>query len=176
VGLWIVDARNISRRLLLAARKLSRDLVSELDRSASALLLSLFAPSDINRSGWGCALGAENSQTGEPLEPDPGHAGVGKPKRPNDRWSAESRFPGRPGGGFFVGAAKDSSAFNIRLNGEPYRLNGEARLSALIAALKMRPTRIAVELNCEVVPKADYDKTILKAGDQLEIINFVGGG
>ena len=138
--------------------------------------LSLFAASDINRSGWGCALGAENSQTGEPLEPDPGHAGVGKPKRPNVRWSAESRFPGRPGGGFFVGAAKDSSAFTITLNGEPYRVDGEARLSALIAALKMRPTRIAVELNREVVPKADYDKTILKAGDQLEIINFVGGG
>jgi len=75
-----------------------------------------------------------------------------------------------------VGAAKDSSGFSITLNGEPYRLDGEARLSALIAALKMRPTRIAVELNCEVVPKADYDKTILKAGDQLEIINFVGGG
>src|SRR6516162_2733528 len=94
--------------------------------------LSLFAASDINRSGWGCALGAENSQTGEPLEPDPGHAGVGKPKRPNDRWSAESRFPGRPGGGFFVGAAKNSSAFTITLNGEPYRVDGAARLSALI--------------------------------------------
>lgn len=75
-----------------------------------------------------------------------------------------------------MGAGKDSSAFTITLNGEPYRVDGEARLSALIAALKMRPTRIAVELNREVVPKADYDKTILKAGDQLEIINFVGGG
>ena len=75
-----------------------------------------------------------------------------------------------------MGAAKDSSAFTITLNGEPYHLDGEARLSALIVALKMRPTRIAVELNREVVPKADYDKTILKAGDQLEIINFVGGG
>jgi sulfur carrier protein len=75
-----------------------------------------------------------------------------------------------------VGAANDSSAFTITLNGEPYRLDGEARLNALLTALKMRPTRIAVELNREVVPKADYDKTILKAGDQLEIINFVGGG
>ena len=72
--------------------------------------------------------------------------------------------------------AKDSGAFTITLNGEAYRLEGEARLSTLIAALKMRPPRIAVELNREVVPKAHYDKTILKAGDQLEIINFVGGG
>ena len=75
-----------------------------------------------------------------------------------------------------MGAAKDSGAFTITLNGEAYRLEGEARLSTLIAALKMRPPRIAVELNREVVPKAHYDKTILKAGDQLEIINFVGGG
>jgi sulfur carrier protein len=75
-----------------------------------------------------------------------------------------------------VGAAKDSGAFTITLNGEPYRLDGEARLGALITALKMRRTRIAVELNREVVPKADYDNTILKSGDQLEIINFVGGG
>ena len=75
-----------------------------------------------------------------------------------------------------MGAAKDSGAFSITLNGEPYRLDGEARLGALITALKMRPTRIAVELNREVVPKADYDRTMLKAGDQLEIINFVGGG
>ena len=75
-----------------------------------------------------------------------------------------------------MGAAKDSGAFTITLNGEPYRLDGEARLGALITALKMRRTRIAVELNREVVPKADYDNTILKSGDQLEIINFVGGG
>ena len=75
-----------------------------------------------------------------------------------------------------MGAAKDSNPLTITLNGEPYRLECEVRLSTLIAALKMRPTRIAVELNREVVPKADYHKTILKAGDQLEIINFVGGG
>jgi len=76
-----------------------------------------------------------------------------------------------------MGAArKDSNPLTITLNGEPYRLDGETRLGALVAALKMRPARIAVELNREVVPKADYDRTILKAGDQVEIINFVGGG
>ncbi len=68
------------------------------------------------------------------------------------------------------------NAIFITLNGEAHRLEGEPRLSALIASLKMRPTRIAVELNREVVPKAEYDSVILKAGDVLEIINFVGGG
>ena len=46
----------------------------------------------------------------------------------------------------------------------------------LIAALKMKPTRIAVELNREVVPKADYASITLREGDELELINFVGGG
>ena len=40
----------------------------------------------------------------------------------------------------------------------------------------MKPTRIAVELNREVVPKADYASITLREGDELELINFVGGG
>ena len=73
-------------------------------------------------------------------------------------------------------ATTKSGAIEITLNGEPYRLEGDPRLSILIANLKMKPSRIAVELNREVVPKADYEKIVIKAGDELEIINFVGGG
>ena len=64
----------------------------------------------------------------------------------------------------------------IRLNGDPYVIEGDARLTSLIEALKMKPTRIAVELNREIVPKADYAKVTLREGDELELINFVGGG
>jgi sulfur carrier protein len=64
----------------------------------------------------------------------------------------------------------------IRLNGDPHVVEGDARLTTLIAALKMKPTRIAVELNREVVPKADYASITLREGDELELINFVGGG
>jgi thiamine biosynthesis protein ThiS len=71
---------------------------------------------------------------------------------------------------------KKTDAIVITLNGDPYQLDADPHLSALIATLKMRPTRIAVELNRQVVPKAAYDRTILRAGDELEIINFVGGG
>ena len=64
----------------------------------------------------------------------------------------------------------------IKLNGDPYVIDGDARLTTLIDALKMKPTRIAVELNREVVPKADYASITLHEGDELELINFVGGG
>ncbi len=64
----------------------------------------------------------------------------------------------------------------IQLNGEPYAIEGDARLIALIEKLKMKPTRIAVELNREVVPKSNYAEITLREGDELELINFVGGG
>jgi len=69
-----------------------------------------------------------------------------------------------------------SQTITIKLNGDPYVIEGDARLTTLIATLKMKPKRIAVELNREVVPKANYASITLREGDELELINFVGGG
>jgi len=68
------------------------------------------------------------------------------------------------------------SASEILLNGEPYELNGRTQLVELIKRLGMKPARIAVELNHRVVPKAEYERTVVAAGDRVEIVNFVGGG
>lgn len=35
---------------------------------------------------------------------------------------------------------------------------------------------VAVEMNDEILPKAQYENTVLKDGDILEVVNFVGGG
>jgi len=70
----------------------------------------------------------------------------------------------------------DSVASSIILNGDPYPLPGDMRLTALLERLNMRRGRVAVEINREIVPKARYDATIVRAGDHVEIINFVGGG
>ena len=64
----------------------------------------------------------------------------------------------------------------IALNGEAFTIEGDPGLQALLKKLDLRPTRVAVEINQIVVPKADYARTRLAAGDQVEIINFVGGG
>jgi sulfur carrier protein len=64
----------------------------------------------------------------------------------------------------------------IDLNGEPHAIDGDPGLEALLKKLDLRPNRVAVEINRTVVPKDDYARTILKAGDQVEVINFVGGG
>ena len=70
----------------------------------------------------------------------------------------------------------NSAKITIQLNGDPYTIDGDARLTSLIDRLKMKPTRMAAELNRQVVPKADYAKVLLREGDELELINFVGGG
>ena len=64
----------------------------------------------------------------------------------------------------------------IQLNGEAYSIEEGARLDSLIERLGLRPVRIAVEVNQHVVRKADYASVVLHESDQVEIINFVGGG
>ena len=64
----------------------------------------------------------------------------------------------------------------IILNGDPYPIDGDLQLSALLERLNARQGRIAIEINREIIPKASYSATIIKPGDNVEIINFVGGG
>ena len=70
----------------------------------------------------------------------------------------------------------DSSATSITLNGDLYPLGADTPLIALLERLNMRRGRVAVEINRAIVPKSSYGQTIVRAGDQVEIINFVGGG
>ena len=64
----------------------------------------------------------------------------------------------------------------ITLNDEPRELPAEATVADLVAGLALGPRRIAVEVNREVVPRADYGAHRLAEGDTVEIIHFVGGG
>ncbi len=71
---------------------------------------------------------------------------------------------------------ESSQRFAIQLNGEEYTIEGDAGLVSLLDRLKMRRGRVAVEINQAVIPRAQYDAVTLKAGDTVEVINFVGGG
>ncbi|MFN8064639.1 MAG: sulfur carrier protein ThiS [Vicinamibacterales bacterium] len=62
------------------------------------------------------------------------------------------------------------------LNGEPYELASPTTVSELLAHLQIDPRRVAVEHNLLVVRRAAYETTTINAGDQVEIVNFVGGG
>ena len=64
----------------------------------------------------------------------------------------------------------------IRVNGEPREIAGPTTISALLAALGVDPRRVAVEHNRIVVKRDRYDAVVVQAGDEIEIVNFVGGG
>jgi len=69
-----------------------------------------------------------------------------------------------------------SSEIQITLNGEPYAVRGDERLIALIEGLKLKRGRVAVEINRVIVPKDEWERTMIAPGDVVEIVNFVGGG
>jgi thiamine biosynthesis protein ThiS len=62
------------------------------------------------------------------------------------------------------------------LNGDRYEVAGPLTLTALLEHLNVDPRRVAVEHNLNVVRRANYDSTHIQEGDQVEIVNFVGGG
>lgn len=65
---------------------------------------------------------------------------------------------------------------HIRLNGDPHEIPGPLSVSALLDQLEIDARRVAVELNMLVVKKAAYDTSVITDGDEVEIVNFVGGG
>ena len=64
----------------------------------------------------------------------------------------------------------------ITLNGEPFSVAGPLTIAELLARLDIDPRRVAIERNIVVVKRAAYDTTQIVDGDEIEIVNFVGGG
>jgi len=64
----------------------------------------------------------------------------------------------------------------IRLNGEPFDVTDLATIGTLLDLLDLDARRVAVEHNLLVVRREAYATTPLKERDEIEIVNFVGGG
>lgn len=64
----------------------------------------------------------------------------------------------------------------LQINGEDKTYDGPLTLASLIAKMGLKSDRVAVELNRDIVPRDQWDKTNLSEGDCLEIVHFVGGG
>ncbi|MBQ8391565.1 MAG: sulfur carrier protein ThiS [Clostridia bacterium] len=63
----------------------------------------------------------------------------------------------------------------VKINGEDLNVGGKSVAEYLNSA-GYDLMRVAVELNGGIVPKAQYEDTIFKNGDSVEIVSFVGGG
>ena len=64
----------------------------------------------------------------------------------------------------------------LTVNGETREAPEEATLADLLASLGIDGRRVAVERNREIAPKSLWGQIVLAEGDQLEIVQFVGGG
>ena len=64
----------------------------------------------------------------------------------------------------------------IVMNGDPLEIVAGSSVESLLKQLDISRERVAVELNADIVPKADYEKQLLSDGDKIEIVHFVGGG
>ena len=64
----------------------------------------------------------------------------------------------------------------IHVNDETREVPDSISLLQLISNLNLGPERIAIEVNHDVVRRAHWPSTVLKEGDRVEIVHFVGGG
>lgn len=64
----------------------------------------------------------------------------------------------------------------ITLNGDPFMAEGPLTIAALLERLAIDPRRVAVERNFTIVKRDQYATTEIADGDEIEIVNFVGGG
>lgn len=64
----------------------------------------------------------------------------------------------------------------VKVNGEEREIDDGLTLTALLESLQIRPARVVVERNRDIVPRDSYAVTLINDGDTLEIVHFVGGG
>lgn len=68
------------------------------------------------------------------------------------------------------------SELGLLVNGEPRQFAGPATLSDLLTILGLDPRMVVVELNREIIRRPRLGEVMLREGDQVELVHFVGGG
>jgi sulfur carrier protein len=74
------------------------------------------------------------------------------------------------------GASKKVRPMKLYVNGEPREVESGLSVAALLETVGAPTTGVAVEVNAEIVRRAQHAGRALKEGDRVEIVTFVGGG
>lgn len=69
-----------------------------------------------------------------------------------------------------------TQAVRIMLNGEQRTFPAPTSIRSLIDNLGLNGDAVAVERNCEIVRRPQWLRTLLRDGDRVEVVHFVGGG
>lgn len=65
---------------------------------------------------------------------------------------------------------------SVQINGEKREVPGEIDLDRLLELFSLPKQRIAIELNNDVVRRGNWQDTLVRDGDKIEVVHFVGGG
>ena len=69
-----------------------------------------------------------------------------------------------------------SETISIIVNGETRESPQGVNVAQLLEALGIHGGRVAIERNMQILPRTAWPETRVSAGDQYEIVQFVGGG
>jgi thiamine-phosphate pyrophosphorylase len=69
-----------------------------------------------------------------------------------------------------------SATIILHVNGKPEEVGEGTTVADFLAAKKLQPKLVVVELNGTILRRTDFDSTVLRAGDHVEVVHFVGGG
>ncbi len=64
----------------------------------------------------------------------------------------------------------------VTVNGDPMELNEGTTLTDLLVQVQLKPELVVIEYNLTILRRDELAGTVLKEGDQVEIVHFVGGG
>ena len=64
----------------------------------------------------------------------------------------------------------------IQLNGKSIKINRNSCIKDLIKKFKLNENKIAIELNGVILPKKFYSTKKINDKDNIEIVQFIGGG
>jgi thiamine biosynthesis protein ThiS len=64
----------------------------------------------------------------------------------------------------------------VQVNGEDREIEAGLSVTALLAQLGLHPRMVVVEHNRQILDRSAYEATEIRAGDNLELVHFVGGG
>lgn len=69
-----------------------------------------------------------------------------------------------------------NTKISIKVNGETLTIEQDLTVSDLVLQQQLVPERVAIEYNRLILARSQWNETLLKPEDQLEIVHFVGGG
>ncbi|UAL07214.1 MAG: sulfur carrier protein ThiS [Candidatus Methanogranum gryphiswaldense] len=64
----------------------------------------------------------------------------------------------------------------MKVNSRSIQIMGDMTLAEILASQGYVTSRIAVELNGRIIPRSEYETTIVCDDDSMEVVSIVGGG